>query len=82
MGIMHRIGKGAAALGMATALIGTAATPADAWGGRPGFFGRPFTHRHQTCRAVPEIDPSAAGTAIALVSGGIAILKDRRRKGR
>ncbi|RMD81762.1 MAG: hypothetical protein D6815_10965 [Candidatus Dadabacteria bacterium] len=29
---------------------------------------------------VPEIDPGSAGLAIALVAGGLAILRDRRRR--
>jgi len=29
---------------------------------------------------VPEIDPSAAALAIGLVGGGLAILRDRRRR--
>ncbi len=29
---------------------------------------------------VPEIDPSTAGLALGLVGGGLAILRDRRRR--
>ena len=29
---------------------------------------------------VPELDPRSAGLAIALVAGGLAILRDRRRR--
>jgi hypothetical protein len=32
------------------------------------------------CAAVPEIDPSLAPSAIALLSGGLLILKSKSRK--
>lgn len=83
MRLPSSIGSGLAALGVAAALLVATAAPAEAWWGRRGdrggrFFKKPVRH----CRAVPEINPGAAGTAIALVSGGLAILRDRRRRGR
>lgn len=38
------------------------------------------TNTQRTAREVPEIDPSVVGSALTLVAGGIAILRDRRRK--
>jgi|GEM_PF-6036095 len=73
---------GIATLGIAAALIVTTATSADAWGRNHNRGGRFFKKPQRHCRAVPEINPGAASTAIALVSGGLAMLRDRRRKGR
>lgn len=39
--------------------------------------------RHQAPKkshAVPELDPSSAGSAVALLLGGVAIVASRRRK--
>jgi len=74
---------GVATLGIAAALVVTTASSADAWGRHHGRGGRFFFKKPpRQCRAVPELDPGAAGTAIALASGGLAMLRDRRRKGR
>jgi len=35
---------------------------------------------HQGGFGVPELDPSAAGSAIVLVLGGVALVMSRRRK--
>jgi hypothetical protein len=36
-------------------------------------------HRHHTV-AAPEIDPAAAGSALTLLAGGLAVLRGRRKK--
>lgn len=76
MHVPSSFGTGVAALGIAAALLVATAAPAEAWWGRHGDRGV------RQSRAVPEINPGAAATAIALVSGGLALLRDRRRKGR
>jgi hypothetical protein len=36
--------------------------------------------RHRHTRGVPELDPSAAGSAMVLLLGGVAYIASRRRK--
>jgi hypothetical protein len=36
-------------------------------------------HRHHTV-AAPEIDPAAAGGALTLLAGGLAVVRGRRKK--
>jgi hypothetical protein len=37
-------------------------------------------HRHHHTVAAPEIDPAAAGSALTLLAGGLAVLRGRRKK--
>jgi|HubBroStandDraft_4_1064222.scaffolds.fasta_scaffold41186_2 hypothetical protein len=37
-------------------------------------------HRHHHPVAAPEIDPAAAGSALTLLAGGLAVVRGRRRK--
>ena len=36
--------------------------------------------RHHTPVAAPEIDPAAAGSALTLLGGGLAVVRGRRKK--
>lgn len=68
---------------VATALfVGALATysPAEAGGSR-GHRSFKFQKYQKTDRnCVPEIDPGAASSAIALALGGLALLRDRSRR--
>jgi hypothetical protein len=40
---------------------------------------KPCASVNPTCRAAPEIDPSAATGALALLSGGLLVIRARRK---
>ena len=71
--ILKTAGIATAALALVTVLT---ASPAAARGHREG-----NEHGDRRGDCVPEIDPGAAGSALSLVLGGVAMLADRRRKG-
>jgi hypothetical protein len=70
------------ATGSAATLLTLAAVPTDAEAGWLDKLLDKLRDRNRPYhdRAVPEIDPNVVAGAIALVSGGIAILRDRRRR--
>ena len=47
----------------------------------PGQIGRPPPGQIGSPSGVPELDPTAAGSAIVLLLGGVAYLASRRREG-
>ena len=48
---------------------------AQAWGWYRSYDG------DSGCATVPELDPSAAGSAMLLLLGGVAVIASRRREG-
>ena len=52
---------------------------ADAMGSHRWAEGR-NDHHHQSRASVPELDPSAAGSALVLLLGGVAYVTSRRRE--
>ena len=70
-----------ATMGATATLLTFAAVPTDADAGWLDKLLEKLRNRNRyQQRAVPEIDPSVVAGAVALVSGGIAILRDRRRR--
>lgn len=70
------------ALGVASALTVATVAPGEAQAadGRHRGASKTVPKAEKRGRAVPEIDAQHAGTAVALVAGGIAVVLGRRRR--
>ena len=64
-------------------LLGASAAQANSFQGPPGnYFDNDHHHHHYFSGPVsaPEIDPSAAVSALTLLAGGLAVVRGRRDK--